>query len=267
MRKTVLGISREKTCENRRERADPGGTAMPGRPVPKAAEIRPSKGEQKAAVYRARTRVAGGPESELSRLRDRGQAEISLHDKPREIRPSKGEQKAAVYRARTRVAGGPESELSRLRDRGPGTMRKTVLGISREKTCENRRERADPGGTAMPGRPVPKAAEIRGSESRVFAGWPGIGVPISAGSAGSEIRQPGAVRPTQAPFRAPTQIDRPRHLSDRLRSLRHCPRRERSARLPAVRLARCWDEQPGSGPIPEVLSDRRQLGFGPGLVL
>jgi len=51
---------------------------MPGRPVPKAAEIRPSKGEQKAAVYRARTRVAGGPESELSRLRDRGQVGRNL---------------------------------------------------------------------------------------------------------------------------------------------------------------------------------------------
>ena len=102
--------------------------------------------------------------------------------------------------------------------------------------------------------------------------------------------QPGAVRPTQAPFRAPTQIDRPRHLSDRLRSLRHCPRRERSARLPAVRLSgwldagmssqgavrsrrycriagnsgsrgkprRGWDEQPGSGPREKPCENRRE---------
>ena len=85
-------------------------------------------------------------------------------------------------------------------------------------------------------------------------------------------------------------IDRPRHLSDRLRSLRHCPRRERSARLPAVRLSgwldagmssqgavrsrrycriagnsgsrgkprRGWDEQPGSGPREKPCENRRE---------
>ena len=118
----------------------------------------------------------------------------------------------------------------------PGTMRKTVLGISREKPCENRRERADPGGTAMPGQPVPKAAEIRGSESRVFAGWPGIGVPISAGSAGSgplpasaretardsqqvsdPLAGPLAIRPTRDP--ALPQHGKPREIPSKCRSL------------------------------------------------
>ena len=42
--------ARAKAGEMSRERADPGGTAMPGRPVPKAAEIWESRARNRARI-------------------------------------------------------------------------------------------------------------------------------------------------------------------------------------------------------------------------
>jgi len=136
--------ARAKAGEMSRERADPGGTAMPGRPVPKAAEIWESRARNRARIE------GNGPIPEVPQCRaDPCCSTGPISDKAvlgisrgflRELDLPQHENSFEPRRERAEIRQSPELSRSKVEvEIGPGTMRKTVLRIS----CENRRERAE----------------------------------------------------------------------------------------------------------------------------
>ena len=153
---------------------------------------------------------------------------------------------------------------------------------ARAKAGEMSRERADPGGTAMPGRPVPKAAEIWESRARNRARIEGNGPipevpqcranpcqrqPRSEGARvefspvgpvleyRSRLARPGArsgSRERSDPFAPLAEIRptrdkgafRPTQAAEITETLSPKGAVRSIAGCPVVRLARCWDEHP-----------------------